>query len=370
MRPPRIGFDAQSLTGNFQTGLGVYSHGLVRVMEKHPEALDLRLIWPKPRKPFRRTAERLLWEQYHFVLGAIREEVDLVHMPCFSVPKFTRIPKIVTAHDLIVLKYPVLMPPGSRWYFAKWIPYTWKCADHIIAVSRTTKDDLVQLLGLDPDGITVIYHGLKPGFNRTTDPHEINRVRFRYQLPGEFFLTVGSFEPRKNINRAIEAFSQFADWNRTLKLVLVGKENAYQGKMRALAEELGIEEQVMFPGYVPDKELATLYSLASAFIFPSAAEGFGLPLLEAMATGCPIIASDLTVFKEIAGDAAVFVPVGDPDALSVEMQKTLEDPGHRSELFRKSLARSLHFDWDHTAEMTLRVYMRVLTRFGVDLSEG
>ncbi|HDS30092.1 MAG TPA: glycosyltransferase family 1 protein, partial [Firmicutes bacterium] len=367
MRPPIIGIDAQSLTGKLQTGLGVYSQGIVNVMKRHPEAVDLRLIWPRDKKPFRRTFERLVWEQYYFVNAAYRQEVDLIHSPCFSVPRFTGIPKVVTAHDLIILKNPGLMPPGSRWYFAKWIPYTYKHADHIIAVSKTTRDDLVQILGLNPDKITVIYHGLKPGFRRSTDPDDINRIQYKYHAQGQFFLMVGSFEPRKNIHHAIDAFSRLAKKNKKLKLLLVGNDNPYQAQMRALAKELGVGEQVLFPGYVSDLELATLYSLAVALVFPSAAEGFGLPLLEAMSTGCAIIASDLKVFHEIAGDAAVYVPVGDPTALSEAMAKVLEDSVFRSDLFRRGLSRTLKFDWEHAAEETLRVYLRVLTRRGIKL---
>jgi glycosyltransferase involved in cell wall biosynthesis len=357
------------MTGKQQTGLGVYAQGLVRIMLQHPEAVDLRLIWPRDHKPFRRTIERLIWEQYYFLTTAMRQECDLIHTPCFSVPRLTSIPKVVTAHDIIVLKYPKLMPPGSRWYFAKWIPYTYRCADHIISVSRATKDDLVHILGIDPDRITVIHHGLKPGFKRTTDPHEMNRIQYKHHAQGNFFLMVGTFEQRKNINHAIDAFARLARNDRNIKLILVGNQNAHQLKMRRLAESLGLEDQVIFPGFISDLELATLYSLATAFLFPSAAEGFGLPLLEAMATGCPMIASDLRVFREIAGDAAVYIPTGDPSALADEMRKVLHDTAHRSELVRKSLAGALRFDWDHTAEETLRVYMRVLTRRGVKLVE-
>ncbi len=369
MRPPIIGFDAQSLTGKNPTGLGVYSLRLVKVLQRHPEALDLRLIWPTRRKPFRRTMERLIWEQYYLVFAAIKEEVDLIHVPCFSVPRMTKIPKVVTAHDLVVLRYPKLMAPGSRWYFSRWIPSSYRSADHIIAVSHATKNDLVQLLGIDPDKIAVIHHGLNPGFKRTTDPHEINRIRYKYRVPTEFLLMVGSFEPRKNIHHAIDAFSRISDATDRLKLVLVGKSNAYQTKMQEKAKSLGVEDQVLFPGYVRDSELVTLYSLAAAFLFPSAAEGFGLPLLEAMATGCPMIVSDIPVFHEIAGDTAVYVPAGDPAALAQRMQRMVEDRSYRASFFRKVLGRSLKYDWDRAAKETLKVYMRVLNRRGVDLSE-
>ncbi len=360
MRPIVVGYDAQSLTGKFQTGLGVYAKNLARILEKHPVSIDLRLLWPQGRKPFNRTLERLVWEQYRLVFEANREEVELIHVPCFSVPIFTRIPKVVTAHDLIVLRHPHLMPPGSRWYFSRWIPYTYKSADHIIAVSNTTKNELVNILGITPDKITVIHHGSNPAFTRTTDPHEINRIRFKYHCPTDFFLMVGNFEPRKNVALAIDAFAAIADLSKQLKLVLVGKHNNYAWEMQKVVKDLRLEEQVLFPGYVPDKELSTLYSVATGFLFPSSAEGFGLPLVEAMATGCPVIASDMKVFHEIGGDALSYVDVNDVDQISGRMLKFLEDKDFSAGYSRIGLARSLDYDWEKAAEKTVKVYQRVL----------
>jgi len=360
MDPIIVGYDAQSLTGKNQTGLGVYSKHLARILEKHPESIDLRLLWPQGRKPFKGTWERLMWEQYNLVMTAVREDIDILHVPCFSLPRFTRIPKVVTAHDLIVMKHPKLMAPGSRWYFSKWIPSTYRSADHIIAVSQATKDDLVGKLGIHPDKITVIYHGINPAFTRTTDPHEINRIRFKYHVPVDFFLMVGSFEERKNIQIAIEAFAELSDLSEQIKLILVGQSSHYQRQMIELVKEKRLEDRVIFPGYVPERELATLYSMATAFLFPSAAEGFGLPLVEAMATGCPIIASDLKVFHEIGGDAVSYLPVGNMPMLADEMLEMIKSPSYRAKFVLNGLSRSINYDWEHAAEETLRVYLRVL----------
>jgi len=367
MRPIKVGFDAQSLTGKNQTGLGVYSLGLSKVLERHPETINLRRLWPKGRRVFRRTHERLIWEQYHLVMAAIREEVDIIHTPCFSVPRLSRIPKVVTAHDLIIRKHPSWMPAGSRWYFSKWIPSSYRSADHIIAVSSATRDDLVNLLHIDPGRITVIYHGVNPVFKRNTDPHDINRIRYKYHVPMEFFMMVGSFEPRKNIKVALGAFSRIVDRSPQLKLLLVGQHNDYVKSILEKAKELDIEDRVLIPGYVPDLELAVLYSVETALLFPSSAEGFGLPIVEAMATGCPVIGSDISVFHEVGGDAVSYVPVGDPAALAEEMARMLEDQERRAGFVLNSLARSLKFNWDHAAEETVRVYLRVLAKRGVEL---
>lgn len=359
-----VGYDAQSLTGKNQTGLGVYSKHLARILEKHPETLDLKLLWPPERKPFRGTMERLKWEQYQLVMKAEKEEVDVLHVPCFSAPRFTRIPTVVTAHDLIVMKHPNLMSPGARWYFSKWIPWTYKHADHIIAVSKTTRDDLIYKLGIDAGKITVIYHGVNPTFNRTTDPHEINRVRFKYHVPADYFLMVGSFEERKNVDVAIEAFAELSDLSDKIKLVLVGQSSPYRDKMIEIVRERRLQERVIFTGYVTDKDLATLYSMATAFLFPSSAEGFGLPIIEAMSTGCPIIASDLKVFHEIGGNAISYIPAGNMSMLADEMLKMIKSPSHRAQFVINGLSKSLNYDWEHAAEETVRVYLKVITNHG------
>jgi glycosyltransferase involved in cell wall biosynthesis len=299
-------------------------------------------------------------------MAAHRAEADILHVPCFSVPRFTSLPRVVTAHDLIVMKDPKLMPPGSRWYFAKWIPSSYRSADHIIAVSNATKNDLVNLLGINPDKITVIYHGVPPVYDRVTDPHDINRIRFKYHVPMEYYMMVGSFEPRKNHKTAIDAFARIKDKSNQLKLLLIGIPNEYQKKLVQYTMEKGVHDQVIFAGYVPEKEVAVLYSVATAFLFPSSAEGFGLPIIEAMATGCPVIASDLNVFHEIGGEAASYIGVGDRESLATEMQRMLEDPQYRANFVLEGLARSLKYNWEHAAEETLRVYLKVLTKRGIE----
>jgi glycosyltransferase involved in cell wall biosynthesis len=367
--PIRVGLDAQSLTGKNQTGLGVYAKNLARIFEKHPETIDFRLLWPKDRRPFEKTLERLIWEQYHLILAAAHEEVDLLHSPCFSVPRFTNMPRVVTAHDLIVLEHPNLMPPGSRWYFSKWIPSTYHYADQIISVSRTTKDIMVNSLQINPDKITVIHHGIGPAYVRAVDPTEINLVRFKYHVPMEFFLMVGSFEPRKNVLNVIEAFAKIANSSNQLKLLLVGNPNAYQRQMRQKVKELDLEENIIFPGYIPDKELAVLYSVTTALIFSSSAEGFGLPIIEAMATGCPVIGNNLLVFHEIGGDAIAYIEAEEPDTLVEQMKKMLFDSAYRGEYARRGMARSMKYSWEQAAEETLKVYMRVLSRHGKSASQ-
>jgi len=364
MDPIVVGYDAQSLTGKNQTGLGVYAKHLARVLEKHPETINLKLLWPLGRKPFKGTIERLIWEQYHLPMAAMKEEVDLLHVPCFSVPRFSKIPTVVTAHDLIVAKQPKLMSGLARWYFAKWIPASYRSADHIIAVSEATRDDLVNDLGIDPDKITVIYHGINPAFNRVTDPHEINRVRFKYHAPIDFFLMVGSFESRKNIDASINAFAELSDLSDQIKLILVGQSSPYQHKMMDLVREKRLQDRVLFPGFVPDRELAALYSVATAFLFPSSAEGFGLPLIEAMSTGCPIIASDLKVFHEIGGDAISYIPIGNTSMLADEMLKMIRTPSYRAGFIRKGFSKSLNFDWERASEETVRIYLKVLSKRG------
>ena len=360
LKQPVVAFDAQSLTGAGQTGLGVYARGIARAVQRHSDEVCIKLIWPKNRKPFRRTLERLIWGEAHLPSGARKEGASVIHVPCFSAPRFTKIPVVVTAHDLIVLKHPHLMPPGSRWYFASWIPGSYKSADRIIAVSECTKNDLVDFLDIPEEKITVIHHGVDSIYSSGRDRQDVSVVREKYQVDGEFFLMVGSFEPRKNVDRAIDAFAAIKDMPDTLKLVLVGKDSPHKGKMIEKASGLGLSERISFPGYIPDSDISALLSICTSFVFPSSAEGFGLPLLEAMNSGAPVIASDLKVFREIAGDAAWYVPVGDTEALSASMRKMLDDAEFRSALIRSGLERAKSFDCETAAMKTIEVYKSVV----------
>jgi glycosyltransferase involved in cell wall biosynthesis len=363
---PQIGFDAQSLTGTVQTGLGMYARGIARALEKKRELISLELLWPKDRKPFSATGERILWEMFNLPSKAKAAKSDLIHLPCFGVPRLTSIPRVVTAHDLIILKHPDMMPPGSRWYFSYWIPQSYRSADHIIAVSDCTKNDLVEYLNIKPEKITVVHHGIDQSFFNVPAVENIASVKDRYGIFERFFMMVGSFERRKNVELAIDAFSILAKDHEEVQLVLVGSSSEYRERMIEKANDYGLEDRIIFTGYLQDRDVATLYSICTAFLFPSSHEGFGLPLLEAMAAGAPVIASDIRVLKEIGGDAPCYVQEGKIEALMGSMERMLVDENIREECRVRGRSRAELFSWDDAADKTIEVYMNVLGMRGFD----
>jgi Glycosyltransferase len=252
--------------------------------------------------------------------------VDLFHATEHLLPRFSSVRTVFTLHDLIFLFYPEAHKPLNRWFLTLMMPRFLRAADAVIAVSECTKRDAMRLYGLDEAKIRVIYEGVSPRF-RPASPEAIAAVRARYNLPECFILYVGTIEPRKNLTALLEAFHHLLATH-DLRLVIVGKKGwLYEGFFRRL-RELGLEDRVIFTGYVPDEDLPAIYSAADLFVFPSLYEGFGLPVLEAMACGTPVVCSNTSSLPEVAGDAALLVDPTDVRALAGAIERVLTDEGN------------------------------------------
>jgi len=286
--------------------------------------------------------------------------VALFHATDHLLPYFRRIKSVFTLHDLIFIFHPETHKPLNRWFLTLMMPRFLRAADAVIAVSECTKRDAIRFYGIPEEKITVIYEGVNPRF-RPASPETIAAVRARYNLPEHFILYVGTIEPRKNLTALLEAFHYLLATH-DLRLVIVGKKGwLYEGFFRRL-RELGLEDRVIFTGYVPDEDLPAIYSAADLFVFPSLYEGFGLPVLEAMACGVPVICSNTSSLPEVAGDAALLVDPADVWALAGAMEQALTDEHLRSELMAKGLERARWFTWEKAAAKTLEVYRGVLGR--------
>jgi len=283
---------------------------------------------------------------------------------------------VLTVHDLIFLLFPEYHLPLNRWFLNRFMPLFIRRADAIIAISQCTKDDLIRHYGVPSEKVTVIYEGVDSRFHPVTDPDVLGRVRARYGLPEHYILYVGTIEPRKNLTALLEAFvalrkqasnRQPATSNQRLeagswKLVIAGKRGwLYEGFFRRL-RELGLEGEVILLGFVPDEDLPALYSAAELFVFPSLYEGFGLPVLEAMACGTPVIASNASSLPEVVGEAGILIDPHDVGGLVKAMGRVLMDGGKRREMREKGLQQAARFSWERTAAMTLGVYRSVLGR--------
>ncbi len=308
--------------------------------------------------------------------------VDLFHATEHLLPRLSAIRTVFTLHDLIFLFHPEAHKPMNRWFLTLMMPRFLRAADAIIAVSECTKRDAVRCYGIPEEKITVIYEGVNPRF-RPADPEAIAAVRQKYGLPERFILYVGTIEPRKNLTALLEAYTALMERPAPcalrpatcdlrpatcdlrpatcdLRLMIVGKKGwLYEGFFRKL-RELGLEDRVIFTGYVPDEDLPALYSAADLFVFPSLYEGFGLPVLEAMACGVPVVCSSTSSLPEVAGDAALLVPPTDVRALTEAMERALTDERLRARMRARGLERARRFSWERAAQGTLITYRKVL----------
>lgn len=232
-------------------------------------------------------------------------------------------------------------------------------SDAVIAISEATKNDLIKLFGIDSEKITVIYPGMDHSlFNRENagDPSRQNQVLSRYGIEGKYLLYVGDSEWRKNLRRVLEALVKL---DSDIRLVLVGKRARGDAVLHGWIRELGLEGRVMAPGFVPDEDLPPLYGAAEAFLFPSLYEGFGLPVIEAMACGCPVITSNVSSMPEIAGDAALLVDPTDVKQIAEAIKKVLNGNGVKSALSEAGVRRADFFSWEKSAKETVALIRSV-----------
>ena len=269
------------------------------------------------------------------------------------------VPTVLTVHDLIFRRYPAHHKPLNRWYLNPTLPLFCRRAGHIIAVSEQTKRDVIAAYGVPAKKISVIYEAADPRF-RPQPAEDRSRCPARYDLPERYLLFVGTIEPRKNLGRLLAAFERLHAEGLTDALVIVGKRGWLYDDFFARLEGSPAKQAVIFPGFVPDADLPAVYAGAQALAFPSEFEGFGLPVLEAMACGAPVVCSNTSSLPEVAGDAALLVDPLDVDALTDALRRVLNDPALAADLRARGLAQAARFSWARAAEETLAVYRRVI----------
>lgn len=282
---------------------------------------------------------------------------DVVHGTDFILPPVAAARRVVTVHDLAYLTHPHCALPSLVAYLTAVVPRAVRAADRVIAVSERTADDLVEHLKVPREKIRVIHLGISPTFNAERDDEATARVRQRYRLTEPFVLAVGTIEPRKDYETLIKAFAaarREPDGPQTL--VIAGRPGWLYEGVYATAERLRLGEAVKFLDYVPDADLPALYAAASALVMPSIYEGFGIPVIESMACGTPVVCSTGGSLPEIAGDAALLVAPGDEEALSKALARIMRDDDLRATLRSRGLRRAQHFTWDRAAAEHVEVY--------------
>lgn len=357
----RIGINASLLSaggGYRQTGVSRYIGELIDALEPRLAWSDRLLVLGRSLPAVAsRPALRIAWEQTGLPLTAGARRLDVLHGPLNVVPLVIRTPRVVTVHDLAFLRDPGHLPAGRRAYLIAATRLSARVAARVIAVSRNTADDLRHWLDLPEDRVTVIPEAPSPRVRRLTGL-ELAAFQDRAGIARPYILAVGTLEPRKNLEILLTAFAAIAD-RIPHELVLVGPEGWMTGPLRRTLADLRLGDRVRLTGFVSDSDLGGWYSGADAFAFPSRYEGFGLPAVEAMACGAPVLASNVSCFPEVVGEAGILLPPRDVDAWADGLLRLVSDQPLNDDLRRRSLARAGAFSWERTAAETLAVYREV-----------
>jgi len=381
----KIGIDCSNVPGN-RTGVGEYTYNLVHALAK-VDKVNSYMLYPffyyviKPdfkeadlpdkdnftvrdllpsypglfKRLFRLAGGSLFKEE---MLG----DVDIVHSTTFCAPRFKDQKKrlIVTIYDLTVITHPECHQRLNIMHCKKGIEDAVKYADAIIAISEHTKKDLINIAGAPEELVTVTPLAPDPDLKPITDKKALNKVRQRYKLPENYILFLGSLEPRKNVATLIKAYAGLPEGlKQKHHLVIAGAKGWLNSPVHDTLKELGLMERTTFTGYVDRCDLSALYSMARCFVYPSLYEGFGLPVLEAMACGTPVITSNTSSMPEVSGTAARLIDPLDAGQLSATLEETLDSKTIREEMRKKGFIQVKKFSWELCAAETLEVYKKV-----------
>jgi glycosyltransferase involved in cell wall biosynthesis len=364
------------------TGTGQYTRQLLAELLRHTDTLRCLVVRPKaeesrhlggispsalqerfigPPIPLGPDLSKVWFEQISFPRTCLAEDVQVAHVPYFGPPYFTASSTVATIHDLIPLVLPGYRGSALVRLYTRLAASGARRLAAIITDSESSRQDILRLLRVSPDAVHVIYLGVDSMFKPVTDEPELEEVRVKYGLPRDYILYLGGFDRRKNLATLFAAYASLgAALTARFPLVVAGRlpgaDSEFRPDPRALAERVGLEDRVIFTGWVPEVEKPGLYSGATLFVFPSLYEGFGLPVLEAMSCGTAVVSSAATSLAEIAADAALLVNPKDVGVLAGAMADLLKDGSKRDELAGRGLERAQLFSWDKTISGTIDVY--------------
>lgn len=361
-----IGFDAKRYFLN-RTGLGNYSRDLIRILEtQFPENKYIKYT-PKLAKSSTELPQSIklpqgkinsllpgLWRNRRIVDDLKRDSVEIFHGLSGEIPsglKQAGIKSVVTIHDLIFLRFPELYKPLDRWIYNKKAQHAVAHADKIIAISEQTKRDILHYYPCDPSKIEVIYQVCHPAFKVEHTEAQKETLRKQYNLPKEFLLNVGSIEPRKNAFQLVKAIEGLA-----IPLIIIGKPTAYATEIKSYVKEKGMENQVRFLEGFSMEELATIYSMASIFLYPSRFEGFGIPIIEALYSGTPVITNKSGVFPEAAGPDSVYISPESTTEIKDAILSLWNDAAKRKAMAKAGIQYAQRFNDDQIAEQLMNCY--------------
>lgn len=367
----RIGIDATAIPPR-RTGAGNYIFQLI----KNLAVIDTRnsyIIFAKPDHiaewkieqanfqfisvPLHNRAKRLAWEQTGLPILASRYRLDLLHSPHYTIPLPLTCKSVVTFHDMIFFLYPELYGRFRQQFFTTMMRLSARKADAILTDSQSTAEDLHKILGTQRNKIFPVLLACDRHYQPVTDLSQVNQICTSYGLsPNQYFLYVGVLEPRKNIPVLLQALRNLLDHGFEHRLAITGKKGWMFDEIFATVKRLQLHPHVIFTGYVPEEHLPFLYTGCTASIYPSLYEGFGMPVLEALACGTPVITSNISSMPEITADAALLIDPHSAEQLTTAMEQMLSNEGLREQLKKRALTRAIEFSWEKTAQETLKIY--------------
>lgn len=366
----RIGINTRFLQSQKMEGFGWYTYEVVkRMVEAHPEhdfyfffdrPFDAQFVFGKNVTPIvlfppaRHPLLFKIWFNFSITKALKKHQIDVFYSPDGYLSLKTKVPQVGVIHDINFEHHPEDIPKGALKYLRNYFPKFAKKAHHLMTVSDYSKQDIVKTYGINPSKITVAWNGASEKF-MPLDIENIEQVRNKYSNGRPYFIYVGAIHPRKNINRLLQAFELFSKENSTIDLMIVGENMWSNPVFSNLSTSEKLKKRVVFTGHVSLDELTLLMGSAVALTYVSYFEGFGIPLVEAMRCGIPIISGNLTSLPEVVGDAAILVDPYKVEEIAKAMQTMSENPALIESLKEKSIQRAPLFSWNHTAESTWKV---------------
>ncbi len=370
----RIGFDAKRAFFNF-SGLGNYSRNTIRYLGSRFPENEYYLYIPKRKYKIQNGAFEkhnlvypqslpartfpYLWRSYWLGKNLEKDRLDIYHGLSNEIPfklPDRKVRSVVTIHDLIFMRHPEWYKPIDRWIYIRKARHACNCADRIIAISRQTRSDIQEFLGTSPDKIDVVYQGCDPVFYSPVDESRKKQLAGKYGLPSTYLLYVGTIEPRKNLLKVIQALQMDS---LDIPLIVIGRVTPYVEKVMQFIRAHSMDH-VRFLKDVPNEDLPGIYQMADIFIYPSLFEGFGIPILEALASRTPVITTKGSCFPEAGGENSVYVDPGNPEELSANIRKLLNDSKLKEIMRTAGFEHALRFREEIIADNIMEVYRKVL----------
>ncbi len=367
-----IGIDGNEANVGTKVGIGQYAFELLKQFEKFKNPNNKFHVYLKD-KPngempnesdnwrYQIVGPRKLWTQIGLPirLFAERKKPDVFFSPTHYAPRFSPVPTVISIMDLSYEYFPELFNKDDLYQLKNWTRYSARKAAKILTISKASKNDIMKLYGVPEEKIVVTHLGVRQELSIKNKELSMDYIEKKYNVTKPYVLFVGTLQPRKNIERLIEAFSKLVSSNADLELVIIGKKGWLYEPILEAPKKYKVENQVKFLDFVPDEDMPAFYQNAECFVLPSLYEGFGLPVLEAMRYDCPVLTSNISSLPEAGGDAALYFNPEDVDDIAQIIEKVLTDKKLKSDMVKKGREQIKKFSWEKTAKQTLQVLEEV-----------